>query len=35
MLPTVGLVLAGLDFKLVVEQEGAPMGKVVDSTAIK
>jgi hypothetical protein len=34
MLSTVGLVQAGLDFKLTVER-GAPMGKVVDLTAIK
>jgi hypothetical protein len=35
MLLTVELVRAGLDFGLVVEWEGAPMGKVVDSRAIK
>jgi len=34
MLSTVGLVRAGLDFKIAVEH-GAPVGKVVDSTAIK
>jgi hypothetical protein len=35
VLSTVRLGRAGLDLKLVVKQEGVPMDKVVDSTAIK